>query len=134
MRKTVDQLLWYRGEFDAESRCRVRVYKGDGLPVVIVTELLDNPGSPLSFGAEGLAERLWKKLRKPVEFVYIEHQPGGADVGVEFSDVQFNRDGAGYVNPGVSVFGEKPERYLTPGWGKMSREEVEAMIGGQIEE
>jgi hypothetical protein len=58
VKKTADQVLWYRGEFGVQSCCRVRVYRPSAeeraagrLDVVIDPDLNDNLGvQPLRSG------------------------------------------------------------------------------------
>jgi hypothetical protein len=52
MRVRFDGRFAYRGYFDCPSHCHVRIYVGRGsLPVVVASEVADNPGTSITHAA-----------------------------------------------------------------------------------
>jgi hypothetical protein len=43
MKKTADQVLWYRGEFGAQSPCRMRVYRPSAEERIHMSRIVTNP-------------------------------------------------------------------------------------------
>lgn len=132
MTLTHDKRFEYRGFHGCKSACRLRVYETPGkVPVALVTELTDNPGTSITNMAEYLATLIWKMLERPADgLVWIEHYEDRARVGGrttlknEFDRVTFEpRSDASGILTG---FGE-------PHWQRISREEVETLLGQRVE-
>jgi len=121
-----------------EARCRVRVFapRATGwLPVVIATELPDNPGASITNRAERvwylIVRRHWPEaVRAGVcPAVLVEHypalEPGPFDVRYAYVDFP------SYV-PRPATFRE-PSCYPDgPEWAHVDRAKVEAQIGGML--
>lgn len=101
----------------APTTCRVRVYEwvGRRAPVVIVSELADNPGLSVT----NAAEHVWRAVGRLLEtsrFTLIEHYgpdsyaAGGNRYQEQFDEVT------------VDVAGH-------PSWRSLSRDEVRALTG-----
>lgn len=117
---------YYRaGPFAALACCRIRIWERYGEPpVVMATELPDNPGMSITNAAEYLATDVWELLGAPErEIVWIEHYPerGPAQrrIPEEFDRVTFTQTERGFAGPQ---------------WRRLSRAEVEALLGGPLEE
>ena len=66
MRKTLDQTLSFRDDLLREGKCRLRVWQEPGqVPVVLFTELEDNPGSSITNCIEHIAWEAFKLLERP---------------------------------------------------------------------
>jgi hypothetical protein len=133
------------------GRCRVRIYEdlaGGSLPVVICTELSDNPGMSITNAAERIAAEVLAnhpgvfdpfaiaaipgiEYDKPL--VWIEHYEDGArgtpedphtfDL-VEFSHYEVEDLGA--------YMGEERKRIGSPSWKALDRASVEALVGQRV--
>src|SRR5690348_15423639 len=77
LRRTHDDLFAYKdGIHRIPGRCRIRVYGRQGsLPLVIATELADNPGPSITNAVEALAEQVWRTLLPHARegFLWVEH-------------------------------------------------------------
>jgi hypothetical protein len=62
------------------GEARIRIYAGssEGVPVVIATELPDNPGMSITNAAERIAGEVISFHRLPAPLVWIEHYEDGA--------------------------------------------------------
>ena len=127
MRKTLDQTFPYLGYYDCPSQCRLRVWQEPGqVPVVLFTELDDNPGTSITNMIEYIAWEAFKLLERPESgMVTIEHY---RDRGIvrgkplykeEFDLVTFTQTASGFDDPC---------------WRRISKEEVERIIGETLTE
>lgn len=128
--------LRYDGEYPfvgllgRDSRCRLRLYAGaERPPVVIVTELADNPGTSVTNAAEELAHLVCRHYNLDEEFIWIEHYldrgrrgDGSVLYRESFDQVQF----AVHRRADGSVYFSDPE------WRRVRREEVELLIGQEL--
>jgi hypothetical protein len=119
MQQIADETFDFAGPHRFASQCRLRVYEGPGLPlVVIATERPDNPGTSVTNAAEVLATQVYQWLEYPARgMVFIEHyeQDGQEDYAQErFALVSF---------------AEMDGQFISPQWQHMTKEEVEGMIG-----
>jgi hypothetical protein len=72
--QTHDELLACPSEDGRVTRCRLRVFQSPATtPIVIVSELEDNPGPSITGAIEALCSAVWKKLNRPSEMIWIEH-------------------------------------------------------------
>jgi len=112
MRKTTDQRLNYRGV----------------PPVVVLADVPDNPGDPVSLNGDTLAHRLWLKLREPEEYILL------VDCGDTIDEITFQirTFDAPFLLPGREVCEADP-KWLSPTWAPLKREQVEELIGVPIE-
>jgi hypothetical protein len=128
------------------GRCRVRIYRPDqpqeataarDAPVVIVSELRDNPGQSVTNALERIAAEVMDahRLHMGRPPVFVEHYEEGArgtpadrhtfDL-VTFSSYEVEDLGA--------YMGEQRKRIGEPSWKPLDRATVEALIGEQLEE
>ena len=124
MQKVQDYVHVFEGLWDDRVKCRVRVYREQGSPpVIICTELPDNQGGYIGLTTEGLVAEVWKLEQRPEAFTWIEHDPAvlSGEGAETFHKVTFVRV------PGVDG------RFLSPSWELMTREAVESLIGQHIE-
>ena len=83
MRLTEDYIHAFRGPAGARSACRVRLYvpaeEGDeafgDAPVVIVSELANNPGTSVTNAIEQIAAEVMDALTPTSVPVFVEHYP-----------------------------------------------------------
>ena len=80
--KTLDTIYHYRGYYHDGGICRIRIYQREGaLPVVVATELPNNPNTSITNMSERLAADVLRDHlphrtgldQQP--FVWIEHYP-----------------------------------------------------------
>jgi hypothetical protein len=89
---TQDSLVTYQGLNGMDGMCHVRVYAQAGrMPVVIVGQLEDNPGSIVDYAIEMIAATVQGMLfRDGREFQLVRYYPAGACYGgPRFSLVEF---------------------------------------------
>lgn len=127
----------YIHQFDSmrgtPSRCRIRVYLPEeecDATVIVCSELLDNPGIPVTGGAETIAAEVIA-ARWLVAPVWIEYHPEETTVaGVEsfelvvFSDYNV-REKVGPTGSRLEI-GE-------PFWKSLDRHSVEVLVGQPLE-
>lgn len=80
--KVVDEIFAYQGRNSLMGHCRVRIYTGPGLvPLVLVSECDNNPGTSITGAAPELYPRLIAKflpgwLDQAEDLILVEHYPG----------------------------------------------------------
>jgi hypothetical protein len=114
------------------GRCRVRIYLSEDeldAPVVICTELPDNPGTSITNSAEQIAAEVMRAYPMlEVPFVWIEHHPPqSTDRETETFDlVTFS----GYeITERAPDLGEFRYTIGEPTWKRLDRPSVEALVG-----
>jgi len=123
--QVADLLYYYRcGLLQALACCRVRIWERYGEPpVVVATELPDNPGMSITNAAAQLAADVWDLLGCPERgLTWIEHYPQQGPEPHEresFAAVSFTWTGGSFSEPQ---------------WRHLTQEAVEALIGGPLEE
>lgn len=127
MAKTLDTIHAYQDGLGRPARCRMRLYEPESKPpVAIFTELSANPGSSVTMEIERLATHAWKWLERPKTAIeVIEHydETGRRD-GQTFRKEEFDR-----------VFFTPTKDALTdPVWRRVSKAEVEQMIGQPLDD
>lgn len=129
-----EQIYTYRGYYECESCCRIRVYERLGGAFVIVASELtgelerlgDNQGTSITNMAEALAT-VWRARYPARPITWIEHYPArgcrwercGQTVwqfGETFSLVRF-------------TWNNRRQHYHSPQWSHLSRERTEMLIG-----
>jgi hypothetical protein len=121
---------------DAEGRsahCRVQIYLPDDTrdaPVVICSELPNNPGGSITNSAEAIAAGVIRANELPTPLVWIEHWPEESAEGQESFDlVVFSsykvEERAPYLGETRAWIGE-----LT--WKPLDRTTVEVLVGGKV--
>jgi hypothetical protein len=71
-----DYIHTYRSARHRRARCRVRIYLPEDVcdsPVVICSELPNNPGGSVTNSAEVIAAEVIRSNRLPTPLVWIEH-------------------------------------------------------------
>jgi hypothetical protein len=143
MRLIEDYVHAFRGPTGGRSACRVRLYWpgvaepgeafGDA-PVVIVSELPDNPGTSITnaieqIAAEVMDAHLLAMGRAPV---FVEHYPPRATGGRDetFDLVVF----AHYEVREVIRGGIWHKEIGSPTWSHLSRRQVEVLVGSPVQD
>jgi hypothetical protein len=132
------------------GRCRIRIYEDTTeLPVIVCTELPDNPGMSITNAAEVIAAEVLanhpdvfdpfalgsiRGVSYDKPFVWIEHYEDGARGTPEdratFDLVEFSH----YEVRDVLRAGQWRKEIGEPSWKPLDRASVEALIGGPLEE
>jgi hypothetical protein len=130
------------------GRCRIRIYDHTTkMPVIVCTELTDNPGQSITNAAEQIAAEVLENhphifdpfalvslagLTYDKPFVWIEHYEDGARGtprdGATFCLVEFSH----YEVRGELRAGQWAKEIGSPSWRPLNRGSVEALIGGPI--
>ncbi len=116
------------------GRCRVRIFVPEeerDAPIVICSELSNNPGQSVTNAAEQIAAEVIRSHRLPTPLVWIEHYPPEStnretetfDL-VIFSGYEIT-ERAPYLGEGRLTIGE-------PTWKRLNRASVEVLIGGPL--
>jgi hypothetical protein len=117
------------------GRCRIRIFLPEDerdAPVVVCTELPNNPGMSITNAAEQIAAEVIKGHRLPTPLVWIEHYEdearGTPEDRATFDLVLFSC----YVVSEVLRAGEWREEIGAPTWKALDRASVEALVGGLL--
>ena len=115
----------YAHTFDAlwvaPGHCRIRVFRGDNKPAIFIcTELQGNQSGSITTVVEWLATEIWEQEGRPDQFVWIEHYP--SDVS---SSGEETLDEVTFARP----FGA---RFFSPEWKRITRQELEDVIGTDL--
>ena len=142
MRLIEDYIHAFRGPTGIRSACRVRLYLPDvsepgetleDAPVVIVSELPDNPGTSVTNAIEKIAAEVMDAHRFAMGRapVFVEHYPpivtGGRDE--TFEQVVFAHHEVREVMRG----GIWHKEIGSPTWAHLSRREVEVLVGSTVQ-
>ena len=129
-----DYIHPYKDAGGRSSHCRVRIYLPDDMldaPVVICSELPNNPGGSISNSAEVIAAGVIRANELPTPLVWIEHWPkestdGGEEVFelVVFSSYEVTEK-APYLGETRSWIGE-------PTWKSLDRTTVEVLVRDKV--
>ena len=115
------------------AHCRVRIYLSDDMrdaPVVICSELPNNPGGSITNSAEVIAAGVIRANDLPTHLVWIEHWPKESADGQETFDlVVFSSyevaERAPYVGETRAWIGEAS-------WKPLDRASVEILVEGKV--
>ena len=139
MRLTHDYIHAFRGPSGIRSACRIRLYLPDeedkildDAPVVIVSELPDNPGTSVTNAIEQIAAEVMDAHSLALERVpvFVEHYPPEAT-------------GRGEETFDLVVFGHHEVREVvrggvwrkeigSPTWKPLDRRSVEVLLGSPV--
>jgi hypothetical protein len=129
-----DYIHPYKDAGGHPAHCRVRIYLPEekhDVPVVICSELSNNPGGSITDSAEVVAEGVIRANELPTPLVWIEHWPkdtteGGAETFelVVFSSYKVE-ERAPYLGETRAWIGE-------PTWKPLDRATVEVLVGGKV--
>jgi len=136
----------YRNWKGAEGVCRVRIFAATeasgGLPVVILTELASNHGPSITNTAEQLAAEIATRYLPEMDGIespatFIEHYPDTGcqrdRLGAEHFDLVTFAHHAGRPRFASARRGML-QRFGEPDWRRISRAEVEQLIGQELGE
>ena len=118
------------------GRCRIRIFLPEeerDAPVVVCTELKNNPGQSVTNAAEQIAAEVIQGHRLPMSLVWIEHYEDGARGSPEdphtFDLVIFS----GYeITQRTPYPGEARLTIGEPTWKPLDRQSVEILVGELI--
>jgi hypothetical protein len=129
-----DYIHPYRSAGGRQARCRVRIYLPDDAldaPVVICSELPNNPGGSITNSAEVIAAGVIRANELLTPLVWIEHWSkestgGGAETFelVIFSSYE--------VEERAPYLGETRARIGGATWKPLNRATVEVLVGGKV--
>jgi hypothetical protein len=129
-----DYIHPYKDAGGSPARCRVRIYLPDDMrdaPVVVCSELPNNPGGSITDSAEVIAAGVIRANKLPTHLVWIEHWPKESTDGGEevFELVVFS----GYeVTERAPYLGERRARIGEATWRPLDRASVEVLVGGKM--
>ena len=126
MKKTHDYIHHYRGYWSDGGRCRIRIYHEDGrAPVVICSQLPDNPNTSVTNMAEYLAAEVIEEHSLPTPLTWIEHYPEHEGEIGEYSLVRFSS----WELAELCMGGVWRGRIGSSRWSPMGPEEVDTLRG-----
>jgi hypothetical protein len=126
LKKTHDYIHYYRGYWSDGGKCRIRIYREDGqAPVVICSQLPDNPNTSVTNMAEYLAAEVMEKHKLPTPLVWIEHYPEHEGEIGECSLVRFSS----WEPTEVCLGSVWRHRIGSPAWSPLRPEEAQAVLG-----
>ena len=140
MPPVIDTRHQFHGPHVPGGICRVRIYRPEGFPpVVIATELPESRSISITniveeLAVEVLMRYLEDRLDQERPFVWIEPYPAPTDGGVREADTY---DLVAFPDYGVRESreaGHRRFRFDEPSWRRLSREQVEQLIGEPLAE
>jgi len=130
---TSDYIHPYKDAGGHPAHCRVRIYLPDDVrdtPVVICSELSNNPGGSIANSAEVIAAGVIQANELPTPLVWIEHWPEETTEGKEtFELVVFS---SYEVVERAHFLGETRAWIGDATWKRLDRPTVEALVGGKV--
>jgi hypothetical protein len=115
------------------ARCRVQIYLSDDVrdsPIVICSELPNNPGGSITNSAEVIAAGVIRANELPTPLVWIEHWPEETTEGQEsFELVVFS---SYEVAERAPYLGETRAWIADATWKRLDRATVEVLVGGKV--
>jgi hypothetical protein len=129
-----DYIHPYKDVGGRPAHCRVRIYLPDDMrdtPVVICSELPNNPGGSITNSAEVIAAGVIRANELPTPLVWIEHWPKESTDGGEetFDLVVFSSYEVAERPP---YLGETRAWIGEPAWKSLDRAIVEVLVGGKV--
>lgn len=111
-----DEIFPFKGEWDMESSCGLKIRKVEGKDYVIVTELYqDNPGTSVTYAGKKLADQICEAKNLRLEdIVYLECTPN-TNSKLSFYDEEYFQ---------VDFFADPQHKYR-----QLSKEEVIHILG-----
>ncbi len=126
MKKTHDYVHRYRGYWSDGGRCRIRIYREEGRPpVVICSQLPDNDNTSVTNMAEYLAAEVIEKDGLATPLLWIEHYPEHRGKHGEYSLVTFSS----WERREVCLGGMWRRQVGSPRWSPLNAEEVARSTG-----
>jgi hypothetical protein len=138
MRKIVDIRYQYRGAVMDSAVCRLRIFEdevGARPPVVVVSELAENPNTNVAdiaeyLAAEVLEEFLLMRGGEAVPFIWVEHH--AYRHGIRAGDADYVRF-EHYRAEDCQLRGHRRRRIGAPTRFPAPRSEVEALVGEPLD-
>ncbi len=128
-----DYIHPYKGAGGCPAQCRVRIYLPNDIrdaPVVICSELPNNPGGSITNSAEVIAAGVIRANELPTPLVWIEHWPEESTSGAEtFELVVFS---SYEVEDSAPYPGETWVRIGGATCKPLDRPTVEVLVGGKV--
>ena len=128
-----DYIHPYKDTGGRSAHCRVQIYLPDDArddPVVICSELPNNPGGSITNSAETIAAGVIRANELPTPVVWIEHWPEEATEGKEsFELVVFS---SYEVVERAPYLGERRAWIGDATWKPLDRASVEVLVGGKV--
>ena len=129
-----DYIHPYKDTGGRSAHCRVQIYLPDDMrdaPVVICSELPNNPGGSITNSAEVIAAEVIRANELPTPLVWIEHWPEESTDGGEetFELVVFS---SYEVTTRAPYLGETRARIGDATWKPLDRATVEVLVGGKV--
>ena len=103
--KNIDETFDFKGFWDIDSKCGLKIIQQNDKYTVIVTELYnDNPGTSITQATCNLAKQICEKYNLPMKnIVYIERNPDMKSklsfYNEELYLVEFDIENENFVNP-----------------------------------
>jgi hypothetical protein len=128
-----DYIHPYKDAGGRPAHCRVRIYLPDALrdaPVVICSELPNNPGGSITNSAEVIAAGVVRANELPTPLVWIEHWPEETTEGLEtFELVVFSR----YEVVEIAPYLRETRAWIGDAtWKPLDRASVEILVEGKV--
>jgi hypothetical protein len=129
-----DYIHPYKDTGGRSAHCRVQIYLPDDTrddPVVICSELPNNPGGSISNSAEVIAAGVIRANELPTPLVWIEHWPKESTDGRDetFELVVFS---SYEVTQRAPYLGETRTSIGDATWKPLDRTTVEALVGRKV--
>jgi hypothetical protein len=128
-----DYIHPYKDPGGRRARCRVRIYLPDDdldAPVVVCSELPNNPGGSITNSAEAIAAGVIQANELPTPLIWIEHWPEETtDVEETFELVVFS---SYEVTERAPYLGETRAWIGDATWKRLDRTTVEVLVGGKV--
>ena len=128
-----DYIHPYKDTRGRSAHCRVQIYLPDDTrddPVVICSELPNNPGGSITNSADVIAAGVIRANELPTPLVWIEHWPEEATEGKEtFELVVFSNY---EVVERAPYLGETRARIGDATWKALDRTSVEVLVGAKV--
>jgi hypothetical protein len=128
-----DYIYPYKDAGGGPAHCRVRIYLPDDAldaPVVVCSELPNNPGGSITNSAEVIAAGVVRANELPTPLVWIEHWPEETTEGKEtFELVVFS---SYKVEERAPYLGETRAWIGDAKWKPLDRASMEVLVGGKL--
>jgi hypothetical protein len=129
-----DYIHPYKDAGGRPARCRVRIYLPEYVrdaPVVICSELPNNPGGSITNSVEVIAAGVIQANKLPAPLIWIEHVPEESTNGGEetFELVVFSTY---EVTERAPYLGETRTRIGQATWKALDRASVEVLVGAKV--
>jgi hypothetical protein len=128
-----DYIHPYKDAGGRPARCRVRIYLPEDVhdaPVVICSELPNNPGGSITNSVEVIAAGVIRANELQTPLVWIEHWPEESAEGLETFDlVVFSNY---KVEETAPYLGETRAWVGDATWKPLDRTSVEALVGAKV--